>query len=110
MTTLEELKRQNEKLRNQLEARKEIEKISQERNKLLRENRALLLKKKYPRLVSSVGKFGKFTKTSGIKVGKGLLRIAKNIEAMERRESKISRKVMSKPRKKAKSTSKRRKR
>lgn len=91
MPTLTELKRQNEILRHQLQARKEMIDIGRERNKLLKENKALKFVSKHPRLVS----FASPTAKLGTRFGKGLVKWANKVAEAERREQMAKRRMSS---------------
>lgn len=86
--SLAELQRENERLRNQIKAKEEMIKLSRQRNALARENRSLIREMKY----GGAYKFGRKAGEVGKKLGKGLLTIAKNIEASQRKEDMLRRK------------------
>lgn len=121
MVTLEELRRKNEKLRNELKAKEEIKEIGRERNRLLKEQTRLIRQKKFSKVIAAgrigkrvgkkVGKVtGRVAGKLGIKLGKGLLQIAKNIAENERREKMLEARATRKKSTKRKKTKTRKKR
>lgn len=111
MPTLKELKRENERLRNKIKAKKDLISIGEERNKLLRENKALMRQMKYGSSLSVAQKFGEKGARYGKKLGKNLLILGRKIEAAQREEEMLRRKIENKRRVKAKkkTTTKKRK-
>lgn len=67
MTTLDELKKENKRLRSVISSQGEMEKIGKERNRLLKENKALLKQAKFGKAIS-IGK------TVGLRVGRGAVK------------------------------------
>jgi len=70
MATVNELKRENEKLRNRIEAKKEMIEIGRERNRLLKQNKTLLKSLKRGGKPSIVGEIGKLTGRATLRAGK----------------------------------------
>lgn len=107
MATLEEIKRKNALLRAQIQSKKEIMKIGQERSRLLKEQKLLLrVSKMSPekiarqkRIAEKLIKVAKSTKRGFFKWGQRL------VEA-ERREQEARKKAMQQQRKRKKSTKK----
>jgi len=96
MSTLNELKKQNEKLRNQLKARAELEEIGRERNKLMKENKNLLFAMKHKGLLSSAKKLSSFGQKSGVigkKVGIGIWKKLRELEKTRLRNEALQRKL-----------------
>jgi len=107
MATLEEIKRKNERLRANIQAKKEIMQIGQERSRLLKE-KALLLRvskmspekiARQKRIAEKLIKVAKSTKRGFLKWGQRL------VEA-EKREKEARRKAMQQQRKRKKSSKK----
>ena len=115
MATLQELRRKNEKLRNRLKAKRELLDIGEARNRLLKENKALLLEAKYGKQMRFAKSVGRKTSKVGSKLGRGIGRglwtMAKRIDEAGRKEEMARRKVMRKPKRKVrKKRTKKRKR
>ncbi len=73
MPTLEQLRKENQRLRNLQKSKQEIEVMARERKKLIKEGKILARKTKYSSLIS----FGKRSKRVGKHVGKEGLRLGK---------------------------------
>jgi len=97
MVTLQELQEQNRKLRAQLEAKQELIKIQQERNRLLKENKNLQFASKYGGLVRVGSSIGRGISKGATKVGKGLgkgfVAWGRKLQEAERREQMAQRKI-----------------
>ena len=79
MTTLEELRKENQKLRTKMKSLEEMKKIERERNRLAKENKALMIRLKHPGLIKFANKsskaansFGKVSSKIGTKIFKGI--------------------------------------
>ena len=99
MATLEELKRQNEKLRNEAQAKRELAEIQKERFKLIAENKSLVRRAKFGRSISIASKLGSTTAKVGKGIGRSLIRIGHNLNEQDRR-AKLARSKLKKARKK----------
>ncbi len=107
MATLQELKKRNEQLKNQLKSQQETEAIGRERNRLLRENTILLRQRRFPGTTKFVRKFGDQFMKKTTQIGRSLVKIARKIDEAERKEEMLKKRAIRTPRKK---TSKKRKR
>lgn len=90
MGTLEELKKQNQRLKNQIQAKKEMLEIGRARNKLLKENKALRFASKHGGLIS----FANTSARIGGKIGKGFVKWAKMIAEKEEKEEMMKKRMM----------------
>lgn len=119
---IEKVRRENERLRNQLKSREEIIKLGRERKMLLKEQGRLIRQKKFGGVIragkiagrtgKAVGKAtGKVAGKIGITLGRGLIHIGRNIQENERRErlALIRQSQKRKPKAKSKAKSTRRK-
>jgi hypothetical protein len=98
MPTLEELKRTNERLRNELNAKKELITIGKERQQLIKQGKQLEFLMKHPGIVrfggipakvgKSIGKAGlKYGGIAGKKVLKWAERVAENERRLDRKSA-----------------------
>ena len=99
--TIEELRKENKILTERLEKREEANRLRGEQNKLLQQNKILLRRSKHPIVFEASKRIGDVSIKSGKKIGKGLLKIARNIAEAEKKEEALRRKVASRPRKKS---------
>lgn len=93
MPTLEELKRENAKLRAEAEGKRELIKLGEERNRLLRENKNLMRQAKFGKEIEVGKAIGRATAKIGKTFGRGFLIIAKNIAEAEKKEQELRRKM-----------------
>jgi len=85
MNPLEELKRRNQKLRNELKAREELEMLGKERKMLLKENKRLVMEKKYFGAIKKGKSIGLATKKISQRIGKGLVGFAKVVDNIDKK-------------------------
>ncbi len=93
MVTLDEARRENQRLRNQLEAKRESEAIGRERNRLLKENAILLRRQKFPKTARFADSFARGFVGGTKNLGKNLLTIATKIDNAEKRSQALGRKT-----------------
>lgn len=96
--SIAEIMAENKRLRSKIESKREILAVRQEKNKLLREQKAILRDLKYGRAMKFGKEVGKTSLGMGKRIGKGLFEIAKRIDAAERREEMMKNKSRRKPR------------
>lgn len=88
MDTLEKLKRENALLRNKLAAKKELISIQQERNKILKQNKALAKILKHPKRYAFIESVGKSSVKTGKKLGRGFYKFAETLYEADQRKKK----------------------
>ena len=100
--TLQELQKENKRLVNEAESRKELVKIGEERLKLQEQNKKLLKQlRATPTNIAirkTLGVTGRGLFKAGKSVGKGLIRYGNFLEEQERKNVKKSSKVKSRRR------------
>jgi len=100
MPTLEELKRENQRLRNLIKSKKEMEDIGKERNRLLQENKALLRQAKYSKQIAFAKGVGRATGKVGMKLGKRIWNTLGKLEQQRLRNEALHKKIIKQSRKK----------
>jgi lysozyme family protein len=106
--TIQELKRENERLKNQVQAKKELIDIQKERNRLLKENKALVAYGKHPQFYEGAKHLGKTSLRFGKIAGKGFMSWAKKVAEADRRSQIAQRKMQTVKRRSSTRTKRRR--
>lgn len=83
MATLQELQKQNQKLREEIREKTSLMEIGKERNRLLKENKALLINLKHSRKIAFLQGVGRTTEKAGKKIGRFGGRIWNTLAKME---------------------------
>ena len=94
MGTLEELKRENERLKNIQSGIRDMQKIQAERIRLMKENKRLARGIKYGKVINT----GKRCGSTGVKIFKTLQKWGANLEEAEKRQKRLNKSLKSKSR------------